>query len=229
VARERSNIGEQLTLEVDAGPKVSARFELPANARACYVFAHGAGAGMDHPFMIAAACELGALSVATLRFQFPYMERGSRRPDPPPLCHAAVRAAVAEAARRAPALPLVAGGRSFGGRMSSQAQALAPLPGVRGLVFLGFPLHPAGAPSEIRARHLFEVQIPMLFIQGARDALAERGLLESLVSRLGPRATLHLVADADHSFHVPARSGRSDDEVRKAFWPVLVEWLGRLP
>ena len=148
---------------------------------------------MEHPFMSAAARELGALGIGTLRFQFPYMEQRSRRPDPPPVCHGAVRAAVAEAARRAPGLPLCAGGRSFGGRMSSQAQALAPMPGVRGLVFLGFPLHPAGAPSESRARHLFDVEIPMLFLQGARDALAERGLLETVVARLGARATLRLV------------------------------------
>lgn len=224
-----SDIGEPLTLEVQGGRRVSARLELPAGARACYVLAHGAGAGMAHPFMSAAARELGALGIATLRFQFPYMEQRSRRPDPPPLCHATVRAAVAEAARRAPALPLLAGGRSFGGRMSSQAQAIEPLPGVRGLVFLGFPLHPAGAPSASRARHLLDVQIPMLFIQGARDALAERALLEPLVARLGARATLQLVEDADHSFHVPARTGRSDAEVRSVLWRALTEWIGSLP
>ncbi|TLZ38235.1 MAG: alpha/beta hydrolase, partial [Gammaproteobacteria bacterium] len=183
-------------------------------------------AGMEHPFMSAAARELGALGIGTLRFQFPYMEQRSRRPDPPPVCHGAVRAAVAEAARRAPGLPLFAGGRSFGGRMSSQAQALAPMPGVRGLVFLGFPLHLAGAPSESRARHLFDVEIPMLFLQGARDALAERGLLETVVARLGARATLRLVEDADHSFHVPARSGRSDEEARGELWRALDEWIG---
>jgi len=156
------------------------------------------------------------------------MERRSRRPDPPPTCHATVRAAVAAAARLAPALPLFAGGRSFGGRMTSQAQALDPLPGVRGLAFLSFPLHPAGRPSESRARHLFEVQIPMLFIQGTRDALAERGLLEGIVGRLGERATLSLLEDADHALHVPARSGRRDPEVRGAAWRALADWIDSL-
>jgi len=183
---------------------------------------------MTHPFMAAVATGLAARGVATLRYQFPYMERRSPRPDPPPLCHATVRAAVAAAARLAPGLPLFAGGRSFGGRMTSQAQALDPLPGVRGLAFLGFPLHPAGRPSESRARHLFEVQIPMLFIQGTRDALAERGLLEGVVGRLGARATLSLLQDADHSFHVPARSGRRDPEVRSAAWRALADWIGSL-
>jgi predicted alpha/beta-hydrolase family hydrolase len=225
VSPDSSDNRDHLTFEVQGGPRVSARLELPAGAGACYVLAHGAGAGMEHPFMSATAAELGALGIATLRYQFPYMERRSRRPDPPPLCHATVRAAVAAAARLAPGLPLLAGGRSFGGRMTSQAQALAPLPG---LAFLGFPLHPAGRPSESRARHLFEVQIPMLFIQGTRDALAERGLLEALAGRLGARATLSLLEQADHSFHVPARSGRRDPEVRGAAWHALAEWIGSL-
>ena len=184
---------------------------------------------MTHPFMSAAARELGTLGIATLRFQFPYMEQRSRRPDPPAVCHATVRAAVAEAARRLPDVPLIAGGRSFGGRMSSQAQALEPLPSVRGLAFLSFPLHPAHTPSEERARHLFDVRIPMLFLQGARDALAERALLEALVSRLGARATLHLVDEADHSFHVPARTGRSDTQVRAGLWRALTGWVASLP
>ena len=225
---DSSDNRDPLTFEVQGGPRVSARLGLPAGACACYVLAHGAGAGMEHPFMRATAAELGALGIATLRYQFPYMERRSRRPDPPPVCHATVRAAVGVAARLAPGLPLLAGGRSFGGRMTSQAQALAPLPGVRGLAFLGFPLHPAGRPSESRARHLFEVQIPMLFIQGTRDALAERGLLEALVARLGARATLSLLEEADHSFHVPARSGRRDPEVRGAAWHALAGWIGSL-
>jgi uncharacterized protein len=229
VARGQSDVGEPLTLEVEGDRRVSARLELPAKARACYVFAHGAGAGMDHPFMSATARELSVLGIGTLRFQFPYMEQRSRRPDPPPVCHATVRAAVAEAARHAPGLPLLGGGRSFGGRMSSQAQALSPLPGVRALVFLSFPLHPAGVPSDSRARHLFDVHLPMLFIQGARDALAERSLLERIVTQLGPRATLHVVEDADHSYHVPARTGRSDAEVRNALWPVLAQWVDSLP
>jgi uncharacterized protein len=223
-----SRDADAVRLEVPDGP-VSARLELPAGARACYVLAHGAGAGMDHPFMGAAARGLAALGIATLRFQFPYMERRARRPDPPPVCHATVRAAVAEAARRAPGLPLYAGGRSFGGRMSSQAQAQEPLPGVRGLAFLGFPLHPAGRPSAGRAQHLADVRVPMLFLQGTRDALAERTLLEELIARLGARATLSLVEGADHSFHVPARSGRTDAEVRAALWRALADWIGSRP
>jgi uncharacterized protein len=219
---------ELLSFTVQDGLRVSARLEMPASARACYVLAHGAGAGMDHPFMSAAARELAALGIATLRYQFPYMERGARRPDPPPLCHETVRAAVAQAARLAPGLPLVAGGRSFGGRMTSQAQALAPLPGVRGLAFLGFPLHPAGRPSNERARHLEQVELPMLFIQGTRDALAERGRMEALVRRLGGRATLKWVEEADHSFHVPARSGRKDEQVLSELLQRLAVWIDTL-
>ena len=218
-------VGDLLTFAVKDGVRVSARLQRPPGARACYVLAHGAGAGMEHPFMRATAHELGTLGIATLRYQFPYMERRARRPDPAPLCHATVRAAVAEAARRAPALPLFAGGRSFGGRMTSQAQALEPLPAVRGLAFLGFPLHPAGRASDSRAQHLAQVRIPMLFLQGTRDALAERPLMEALVARLGAQATLSLVQDADHSFHVPARSGAKDAEVRSALLHVLVAWM----
>jgi predicted alpha/beta-hydrolase family hydrolase len=218
---------EPLTFEVQGGLRVSARLELPAGARACYVLAHGAGAGMEHPFMSAAARELGALGIATLRYQFPYMERRSRRPDPPALCHATVRAAVAQAARLAPALPLFAGGRSFGGRMSSQAQALDPLPAVRGLAFLGFPLHPAGKPGDSRAQHLADVRIPMLFVQGTRDALAERGLLDALMVRLGGRASLSLIEDADHSFHVPARTGK-DSQVRSELLRAVARWMESL-
>jgi predicted alpha/beta-hydrolase family hydrolase len=228
VTPAKSHPGELLTLELPGGIRVSGRLELPPAARACYVLAHGAGAGMDHPFMGAAARELGALGIATLRYQFPYMERRSRRPDPPALCHTTVRAAVAAAARLAPDVPLFAGGRSFGGRMTSQAQALEPLPGVRGLAFLGFPLHPAGAPSDARAEHLAAVQVPMLFLQGAHDALAERALLEALVRRLGARTTLHLLAAADHSFHVPARSGRTDAQVRRELWQLLASWVEAL-
>jgi predicted alpha/beta-hydrolase family hydrolase len=221
-------VDDAVTFTVEDGLRVSARLELPPAARACYVLAHGAGAGMDHPFMRATALELGKLGIATLRYQFPYMERRSRRPDPPPLCHATVRAAVAEAASRVPALPLFAGGRSFGGRMTSQAQALEPLAAVRGLAFLGFPLHPAGRPSDARAEHLSQVQVPMLFLQGTHDALAERARMEALVARLGARATLSLVEGADHSFHVPARTGRSDLEVRNALLQVLCAWMDSL-
>jgi uncharacterized protein len=219
---------KDVMIALDDGVRVSGLWQCPAAARACYVFAHGAGAGMHHRFMADVASELAGLGIATLRYQFPYMERRSRRPDPPPLCHAAVRAAVAQAARLAPALPLVAGGKSFGGRMTSQAQAAAPLTGVRGLVFLGFPLHPAGRPSQDRAQHLAEVKIPMLFLQGTRDELADLGLLEPVVARLGERARLERLEGADHSFHVPARSGLKDAEVRAAMLRVLAEWLDRV-
>ena len=220
---------QSLSLQLPDGTQVSARLVLPEQARYCYVLAHGAGAGMLHPFMNAAAHELAALGIATLRYQFPYMERHARRPDPPPLCHATVRAAVAAAARLAPGLPLIAGGRSFGARMTSQAQALEPLPGVRGLAFISFPLHPAGSPSDARAGHLAAIQVPMLFLQGSRDALAELPLLRSVLERLGARATLSLSEDADHSLHVPARSGRRDPQVRAALWQALLSWTARLP
>ena len=174
--------------------------------------------------MAAIAVELAARGIATLRFQFPYMERRSRRPDPPSVCHATVRAAVAEAARQAPTLALIAGGRSFGGRMTSQAQAIEPLPGVKGLAFVGFPLHPAGKPSVERAEHLREVKIPMLFLQGTRDELADLDLLRPVIDRLGARATLKLLQDADHSFHVPARTGRKDAEVRAEMLDALAAW-----
>jgi predicted alpha/beta-hydrolase family hydrolase len=216
---------KRLTLAVDETRRVSALFQLPPAATACFVFAHGAGAGMDHPSMVAAATELAARNIATLRFQFPYMERRSRRPDPPALCHATVRAAVAEAARLGAKLALIAGGRSFGGRMTSQAQAIEPLPGVKGLAFIGFPLHPAGKPSVERAEHLHEVKIPMLFLQGTRDELAKFKLLQPLVKRLGARATLKLLQDADHSFHVPARTGRKDAEVRAEMLDALAAWI----
>ena len=220
-------VGELVSIAVHDGLRVSARLELPAGARACYVFAHGAGAGMEHPFMRAVAAGLGVRGIATLRYQFPYVERHARRPDPPALCHATVRAAIAACSRRT-SLPLIAGGRSFGGRMTSQAQAQEPLPGVRGLAFLGFPLHPAGRPSDERAEHLAHVQIPLLFLQGTRDALAERGLLEALLARLGARASVSWLEDADHSFHVPARSGRNDAQVREALLDSLSGWLERL-
>ena len=191
------------------------------------MFAHGAGAGMEHASLTAIATDLAARNIATLRFQFPYLERHSRRPDPPPLCHATVRAAVAEAAHLAPTLTLIAGGRSFGGRMTSQAQALEPLPGVKGLAFIGFPLHPAGKPSVERADHLRDIRIPMLFLQGTRDELAELELLRPLITKLGKRATLALLQDADHSFHVPARTGRKDDAVRAEMLDAFASWIER--
>jgi uncharacterized protein len=219
---------ERLTIDVDPTHRVSALFDRPATARAVLVLAHGAGAGMEHPSMQAVAAGLAERGIATLRYQFPYMERKSRRPDPPPLCHATVRAAVAEATRLAPDLPLIAGGRSFGGRMTSQAQAEVPLARIRGLVFLAFPLHPAGRPGTERGVHLQEVDIPMLFIQGTRDELADLSLLRPLVERLGARATLHLLEDADHSFHVPARSGRKDSDLRDDALDAMCTWLDRL-
>jgi uncharacterized protein len=220
-----AGIAERLTLAIDESSRVSALLQLPPAAKVCFVLAHGAGAGMEHPSMEAIAVELAARRIATLRFQFPYMERRSRRPDPPPVCHATVRAAVAEAARLAPTLALIAGGRSFGGRMTSQAQAIEPLPGVKGLAFIGFPLHPAGKPSAERAEHLREVKIPMLFLQGTRDELAKLELLQPLIDRLGARANLKLLQDADHSFHVPARSGRKDADVRAEMLDALATWI----
>jgi len=214
-----------VTIAVDDATRVSGLLMAPKNTRACYVLAHGAGAGMTHPFMAAVAAELAQRGIATLRYQFPYMEKRSKRPDPPKLAHAAVRAAVSEAARRLPTLPLIAGGKSFGGRMTSQAQAAAPLPGVRGLAFLGFPLHPAGRPSQERGEHLFDVQIPMLFLQGARDQLASLDQLEPVCKALGARATLAVFPDADHSFHVPARSGRKDPDVRGEVLDRLAAWI----
>jgi predicted alpha/beta-hydrolase family hydrolase len=216
---------QQLTISVDGIGDVSGLLLAPATPLACYVLAHGAGAGMNHAFMRATAVELAELGIATLRFQFPYMERGSKRTDPPPICHATVRAAVATAAQRLPNVPLIAGGRSFGGRMSSQAQAETPLPGVRALVFLGFPLHPAGRPETMRGAHLANVTIPMLFVQGTRDELAKLSLLEPLVQKLGPRATLQLLTDADHSFHVPAKTGRKDPEVRATALREVAAWI----
>lgn len=219
---------ERLTIAVGTKHSVSALFDGPSPARAVFVLAHGAGAGMEHPSLQAVATGLAARGIATLRYQFPYMERRSRRPDPPQLCHATVRAAVAQATRLAPGLPLFAAGRSFGGRMTSQAQAQAPLPAVRGLVFLAFPLHPAGRPGTERAVHLQDVAIPMLFIQGTRDELADPGLLRPLVATLGARATLHALEDADHGFHVPARTGRRDSEVLDEALDAVSTWLDRI-
>jgi uncharacterized protein len=217
-----------LTIPVTGDQSVSALLRVPPGAHACCVFAHGAGAGMSHPFMDAVAKGLADRGIGTLRYQFPYMERGSKRPDSPALAQATVRAAVAEAARQVPLLPLIAGGKSFGGRMTSQAQAVSPLAGVDGLAFLGFPLHPAGKPSSDRARHLSDVRVPMLFLQGTRDNLAELKLLEPVVKRLGPSALLHPVEAADHSFHVLARSGRNDSDVMNEVLDTLAGWIGAI-
>jgi uncharacterized protein len=216
---------QPVTIAVDDAQRVSGLLQVPSPAVACYVFAHGAGAGMTHPFMQNMADALAARRIATLRYQFPYMEKGTKRPDSPQLAQATVRAAVTHAARLLPGVVLIAGGKSFGGRMTSQAQAASPLAGVQGLAFLGFPLHPAGKPSDERASHLTETHIPMLFLQGTRDDLADLALLQALAERLGKRATLKLFADADHSFHVPKRSGRTDSQVIGEVSDALVDWL----
>ena len=214
-----------LTIPLAAGATISGLLDAPANAEACYVFAHGAGAGMNHAFIAAMARGLAQRGVATLRFQFPSMEQGSRRPDPPKVAQAAVRAAVQEAAKRLPDMRLFAGGKSYGGRMTSQAQAAEPLANVRGLVFVGFPLHPAGKPSTERAEHLAGVQVPMLFLQGTRDTLADLDLIRETVAKLEGRATLHIVEGGDHSFHVLARSGRNDEQVRAELLDTMAGWM----
>jgi uncharacterized protein len=214
--------------DVGSAHGVSALLMRPKEVRACYVLAHGAGAGMRHASMEAIAMGLAERGIATLRYQFPYMEKGSKRPDPPALAQATVRAAVAEAAKACAGLPLIAGGKSFGGRMTSQAQAKAPLDSVKGLVFFGFPLHPAGKPSSDRAAHVAEVKIPMLFLQGTRDALADLGLLKPIVKGLGNKATLHLAEGADHSFHVLKSSGRNDREVLAEILDAFAAWVDAL-
>src|SRR3984957_1851075 len=214
---------KRLTLTVNDATRVSGLLQHPRGSRLCVVLAHGAGAGMEHSFMTALANDLAVRSVSTLRYQFPYMERGDRRPDSPPVCQATVRAAVTAAKQLVPRLRLFAGGKSFGGRMTSQAQAATALPGVSGVVFFGFPLHPAGKPSIARAAHLSRVLIPMLFLQGTRDALAELNLLRPLAKGL-PLATLKEIDGADHSFHVPARSGRTDADVRAGMVEDFLAW-----
>jgi predicted alpha/beta-hydrolase family hydrolase len=217
-------IPKAVAIVVNDATRVSGLMQRPPHAKWCFVLAHGAGAGMNHPFMVDVADELAALGIATFRYQFPFAEKKGKRPDPPQLAQATVRAAVDAAQKMAPDLPLIAGGKSFGGRMTSQAQAAAPLPTVRALAFLGFPLHPPGQPSVARAEHLSQVHIPMLFLQGSRDAFAELALIEPLAKRLGSRATLTLIEDADHSFHVPARTGRSDSQVRTMMLTALSSW-----
>ena len=212
---------------VGAGP-VSALLQRPRQAELLYVLGHGAGAGMRHPFLVGVADALGAVGVATFRYQFPYMEEGRRSPDPPHVAEATVRSAVMAAVRAAPELPLIAGGKSFGGRMTSSAAAKRPLPGVRGLAFLGFPLHPPNRPADTRAAHLSDLQLPMLFLQGTRDDLADLALMRGVCERLGARATLHVVDEADHSFHVPKRSGRSAEDVVLALAQTLAAWAREL-
>lgn len=214
----------EISISVSDG-RVSGLLIAPKNAHACYVVAHGAGAGMRHKFMADIAQGLAERGMATLRYQFPYMERGSKRPDSPKAAQATVRAAVNEAAKRLPDLALIAGGKSYGGRMTSQAQAEEPLSGVRGLAFLGFPLHAPGQPSDERADHLSQVKSPMLFLQGTRDDFAELDYLKPVVKRLGTRATLKLFEDTNHSFHVPAKSGRTDADVMRELVDALAEWI----
>lgn len=217
-----------LSLDLGNAGSVSALLLAPPEPRAAFVLAHGAGAGMTHAFMERLAQGLAERRIATLRYQFAYMERGSKRPDAPARAHAAVRAAVAEAGRRLPGLPLVAGGKSFGARMTSQAQAASPLPGVRGLVFVGFPLHPAGKPAIDRADHLDRVACPMLFLQGTRDELADLPLLNTVLARLGTRARLETFHDADHSFHVRASSGSNDAQVMARLLDAAARWIAAL-
>ena len=217
-----------LKISVNEQTQVTALMQTPDHAKACLVLAHGAGADMHHAFMAAVAGDLESVGIATLRFQFPYTERQGKRPDPPALCHATVRAAAAMAHELEPSLPLLAGGKSFGGRMTSQAQAEDPLSQVRGLVFFGFPLHPPKQPSIDRGAHLVQVKIPMLFLQGTRDEFAELPLIEPLAVRLGKSTTLVLLEYADHSFHVPARSGRTDAQVRSEMLEALQAWADPL-
>lgn len=232
----KSTGAEELSIDVGNAGTVSALLLRPDSARACYVFAHGAGAGMRHASMEAIATGLAERGIATLRYQFPYMEKASKRPDPPPAAHAAVRAAVAKAAKLCPGMPLFAGGKSFGGRMTSQAQAQAPLEGVVGLAFFGFPLHPAGKQSANRAAHLFHVEIPMLCLQGTRDALADASLLKHIVkdfnnlseSHPGELVTLHFAEGADHSFHVLKKSGRTDAEVLTEILDAFSAWVDKV-
>jgi predicted alpha/beta-hydrolase family hydrolase len=221
---------KSLTFDAGAGRIVSGLLDFPAGARAMLVLGHGAGAGMRHPFLGAIATMLAGRGIGTLRYNFPYMDAGKRSVDRPAVAFAAVRAAVAEAARQASSQPLFAGGKSFGGRMTSGAAAEGTLEGVRGLVFLGFPLHPPGKPEAAaeRGAHLKDVKVPMLFLQGTRDEFARLDLIRPAVKRLGARVRLHLVADANHSFKVPAGSGRRDGEVRGELADAIATWIDRI-
>jgi predicted alpha/beta-hydrolase family hydrolase len=216
---------QSVRITISDTERVSGLLQAAPDFRYAYVLAHGAGAGMTHLFLAEIAHGLFDREIGTLRYQFPYMEKGSRRPDSPSVAQTAVQAAVAEAAKLLPSAALFAGGKSFGGRMTSQAQAKSPMPGVRGLIFLGFPLHPPGQPSDERAEHLFDVKIPMLFLQGNRDEFADLGLFQPLIRRLGARATLKLFPEADHSFHVPKRSGQIDTEIRAEMLNEITVWM----
>jgi uncharacterized protein len=220
-----------MNLEIDVGGgigSVAGLLTRPQHARVLYLLAHGAGAGMRHPFMTGLVDALAAQGIASLRYQFPYMEAGRRRPDSPSVLEATVQAAVAVAQEIAPGLPLLAGGKSMGGRMTSNAAAHQLLPGVIGLVFVGFPLHPAGRPGQSRAEHLRRVDLPMLFLQGTRDTLADLGLIKAVCQDLAPRATLHVVEGGDHSFAVLKRSGRTEGEVMEELARTTAEWCQQL-
>jgi predicted alpha/beta-hydrolase family hydrolase len=216
---------QPVSIDVGKAGRVSALLQKPVRPKACLILAHGAGAGMQHPYLAALADAMADLGIASLRYQFPYMENHSKRPDAPAICQATVRAAAVLAHELMPSLALFAAGKSFGGRMTSQAQAASPLAHVLGIAFFGYPLHPPKQPADSRAEHLMRIKIPLLFLQGTRDAFAERSWLEPVVAKVGPSATLTWVEDADHSFHVPARSGRTDDQVRAEMLDALVRWM----
>jgi predicted alpha/beta-hydrolase family hydrolase len=218
----------ELQLDIARIGVVSAILMQPGNARACYVLAHGAGAGMRHASMDKIAEGLADRGIATFRFNFPYMENKQGRPDQPAVAHATIRAAVEDAARLCRGLKLIAGGKSFGGRMTSQAQSKTPLPDVKGLAFLGFPLHADKKPSTERAEHLTQVEIPMLFLQGTRDGLADLGLLKPVVAALGVKATLHEIEGGDHSFAVLKKSGRTNEEALAEVLDTLTAWIDQL-
>jgi uncharacterized protein len=219
---------EELHFAVDGNSEVSALLQRPTHARWLLVLAHGAGAGMSHPFMNKLAGELASVGIATLRYQFPYMEQRRRVPDRPNVLTAAVIAAVRAASNAAPDLPLLAGGKSMGGRMTSQAAAQRPLERVAGLVFFGFPLHPPNRPDAKRADHLAKVTIPMLFLQGTRDNLADLTLLKPVCANLGSLAALHIIENADHSFHMPKTSGKTDADVLREFAETTVSWAQQI-
>ena len=204
---------------------VSALLMCPANANCLLIFGHGAGAGMRHPFMEAQAHRLAARRIATFRYQFPYMEHGRRRPDYQPILLKTVRSAIAAASALSDGLPLFAGGKSMGGRMTSLAASKESLEAVRGIVFLGFPLHPVQKPGIERSDHLRAVDVPLLFVQGTRDKLARLDLLEPVCQDLAQSARLHLVEGADHGFHVLKRSGRTDDDVQNELADAIRTWI----
>ena len=214
-------------VDIDVGAdigRVSGLATLVPKPKAQFVLAPGAGAGMQHQFLAATATGLAERGIATLRYQFPYMEHKKNRPDTPEVATATVHAAVARGAQLVPGVRIIAGGKSFGGRMTSTAQAGAPLPGVAGLAFLGFPLHPPGKPATTRAEHLDAVRVPMLFLQGTRDEFAQLDLLQAVCTRLGARARLHLIEGGDHSFHVLKKTGRTDADVFTELLDVIAKW-----